>query len=767
MSVVSPFPSLRSPSKPQQLSFFSPLKPESKKICFKSSTESIHLQNPNRKTAKSSLPSNVSAHENPILSNDWAQLVQISIGSGDFLLGLSVHAFLVKSGSQNDTFQSNNLINLYVKFGRLRDARKLFDEMSVRNKITWTTLINGYSQIDDIESVFRVASEMHRSGEIFSEHTCTAVLGSCHGSLKYQIRGEQIHALVIKSGFEMNVFVGTSLVSMYSRSGSLDDAEMVFEDLVDIDIRCSNSMILGYSKIGDVRNALSVFRDLLASGLEPNDYTFTNVISACDGANGLDVGLQLHGLAFKYGVVGEVSVGNAIITMYGKHELVKEAERMFYGMNERNLVSWTAILSAYVKKGNSEKAIDGFVEMLGLGVCFDSSCLATVVDACSKCRNPEWVLQIHGLVIKLCYHSNAYVGTALIDNYAKLHNLESAKRVFDGLSDQNIASFNALLGGYRQISGHEEENIMVMFNELRLTGIEPDSATLAQFLSLSADQASIVKGMCLHAYAMKAGFEDDITVGNAVITMYAKCGSIEDACWMFRNMVSHDTVTWNAMVSAYALHGQGKEALLLFEKMDREGYVPDEITLMAVLQACSYSGLYEDGFRIFNNMEKRYGIELAIEHQACMVDLLGRAGRLSEAMEFVKGSQFATSPLLWRTLVNACKLHGDLNLGRLASKSLLDLAPDDAASYILVSNMYASGGMLEESAKVRVMMNEKMVKKDAGCSWIEIDNRVHRFVANAKDHVESREIYMKLEKLSNEMKDRGYVSTVNLLLQDL
>ncbi|OVA16393.1 Pentatricopeptide repeat [Macleaya cordata] len=741
MSILSPSILFLCPSKPQQPS--PPLKPKPNNT-FSSSCKLFTSQNPHLTTQ--------SIASAPVLADDWPQLLQLSIGSRDLKLGLSIHAFLIKLGSQNEAFQGNNLINLYSKFNRLNDAQRVFEEMPVRNTITWTSLMNGYSQNNnDFESVFRIAYNMHRSGEVFSEHTCTVILHAC-GSPKDQTIGEQVHSLVIKSGFEKNVFLGTSLLSMYLRSGSLGNAENVFKGLDDKDIQCLNAMILGYGKEGDGEKSIQLFGNLLNYGLEPNDYTFTNVISSsCSGEIGLREGRQLHGLAIKHGFVNEISVGNAVVTMYGKHGLVEEAEKMFFGMGERNLVSWTALLSVYAKNSNGEKAINGFLEMLHLGIWFDSSCLATVIDGCSECKNLKFGLQIHGFVTKLGYLSDVFVATTLIDLYARCGNLHSARLVFNNLSVQNIAFFNAILVGYSEMDEDEEEDSMVLFNQLRSSGVEPDSITFARLIGLSADQASLIKGKALHGYAINIGLEAEIIVSNAVITMYAKCGKIEDSRRMFYRMVFHDLVSWNSMISGCALHGQGKEALLLFEEMRNEGFSPDEITVLSVLQACCYSGLYEDGIRLFEIMESRFGIKPVIEHYSCMVDLLGRSGNLSKAMDFIKGSPFSESTLLWRTLINASNLRRDVKFSTLASKHLLDLVPNDAGSYILVSNMYAGGGMFDDAAKVRTIMNNRRMKKDAGCSWIEIENTVHCFFASGKDHQASSEIYMKLDELRSVM----------------
>ncbi|KAK9290257.1 hypothetical protein L1049_008424 [Liquidambar formosana] len=759
------FPTSLLPCPPKSQSAFFPLKAKPPSSSFNSSFKLIYAQSPKPKTSQLSIISSVSTCEQTLSFNDWPQILQISIGSGDLFLGQAIHAFLVKTGSQNDAVPGNNLVNLYAKFGKLDDAQRVFDEMLVRNTITWTSLMKGYLQINDVESVFRIVSVMHKFEEEFNEHTISVILQACNTPGDW-IRGEQMHGFVIKGGFEENVFVGTSLLSMYLRSGYLADAEKVFNAMAYKDVRCLNFMISEYGKMGHGEKAMDVFLHMLGSGLEPNDYTFTSIITACNGDIGVEVGRQLHGYSVKCALVSETSVGNAMITLYGKHGLVEESERVFYEMGERNLVSWTALLSAYVKNSDSEKALVRFLEVLDHGIYLDSSCLATVLDGCSECKNLELGLQIHGFVLKLGHLSDVNVGTALIDLYAKCRNLQSARMAFNGLSGKTIASFNAILAGFTEMDGNEEDDAMLLFSQLRLAGAKPDSVTFARLLTLSAGQACLLRGKSLHAYTIKTGFESDIAVGNAVITMYAKCGSIEDAYQMFSSMNDLDSISWNAMVSAYALHGQGNKAILLFQEMERQGFVPDAITILAVLQACNYSGLWEDGLFLFNEMEPKYGVRPAVEHFCCLVDLLGRSGHLSEAVDFINKSLFSDSPLLWRTLVHVCKLRGDLSFGKTASKHLLELAPEEAGSYILVSNMYAGRGMLEEAAKVRTVMNDLKVGKEAGCSWIEINNKVHRFVASGKDHPQSTEIYVTLDLLKAGMKYTPNDSTDLQLIWD-
>ncbi|WVY96585.1 hypothetical protein V8G54_028736 [Vigna mungo] len=687
---------------------------------------------------------------NNVLLNDWSQLLQFSIGSQDYMLAKTIHGYLIKSGSEGDLFVDNNLVNLYSKFNNMNDAQRIFDEMPVKSTVTWTTLMKGYLKNGDVEYVLCIARDMSMVDEKFNEHTCSVVLQACR-SPEDRFFGEQVHAFVVKSGLQENVVVATSLVSMYCRSGHFSCAERVFGGITVKDAQCINYMILEYGKAGLGDKTFQIFVDMLQSGLKPSNYTFTNLISSCDFSGGLYVGKQLHGLAVNYGFMCETSVRNAMITMYGQHGMVEEAKRVFAELDDRSLISWSALLSVFVKNGHANKAFEFFLNMIQIGVSLDSGCFSTVLDGCSEWNNLKFGVQIHGLTVKLGHVSDVNSGTALVDLYAKCGSLKSARAIFDRLRNKTIASFNAILVGYLNSKVRDdEEDPMVFFSKLRFSGVKPDGVTFSRLFCLSANQACLVTGKSLHAYAIKVGLEDDTAVGNAVITMYAKCGTVQDAYQIFSSL-NRDCVTWNAIISAYALHGEGNNVLLLFEEMKEQGFAPDGITILSVLQACSYSGLWETGLYLFNEIQSKYGITPVIEHYSCVIDLLGRARNLPKAIDIINRSPFPDSVLLWRTFVNACKLCGDLQLGIWASRKLLDLAPHDASSYILISNMYAEGGMFEEAAKVRTAMNDLKLTKETGSSWIEIDNEVHYFIASDKEHPQSREIYASLDLLKDEL----------------
>ncbi|KAK8961320.1 Pentatricopeptide repeat-containing protein [Platanthera guangdongensis] len=692
--------------------------------------------------------SSQSLHQ-PNLQQDWLHPLQTCIKLRDVGFGLSIHAFLLKCAADADSFHGNNLINMYSKFCMLDAAHQVFDKMPVRNTVSWTSLISGYSSANDFANVLKISHEMHECGEKFTEHTCSCILSA----VKDPVIGEQIHALAMKVGVDTNVVVATSLVSMYASNGETEAMELVFAEMVDVDIRCLNSLILGYKKNLNWVKAFLTFRYVLEKGLQPNEYTFTNTLSACNGFAHVNEGRQLHGLAIKCGTLCEkISVGNAVILMYGKHGSVTDAGKVFDKMRVRNLVSFTTILPIRAKNGFREGMVDEFVNMLKLGVAYDSSCLSTVLDVCSQYRDFKFVSQFHAWVCKLGHASDVFVATALSDAYAKSGRGKESRLIFYCLPNPNIASFNATLDESLETFGTENE-IMVMFNALGSVGLKPDAITCSRLLRMSANLSLSVHGRAFHAYGIKSGLDKNIGVSNAVISMYGKCGFIGDACTKFSEMIERDNVTWNAIISAHAIHGRGMNALYLYENMIREGIQPDESTLISILQACSHSGLFDDGITVYQSMQEIYGITPTVEHHVCLVDLLGRRGDLKRALEFIEESKFRDKPQIWRSMVNVCNLCNDLKFGKIASKRLIDLAPDDSASYIMVVNMYSKGGVLEEAANLRVAMRDQKLRKETGYSWISFGKQTHSFMAGGIDHLQIREIQECLLDLSRHLKE--------------
>lgn len=314
--------------------------------------------------------------------------------------------------------------------------------------------------------------------------------------------------------------------------------------------------------------------------------------------------------------------------------------------------------------------------------------------------------------------------------------------------------------------GYDEEALELAF-QMQRSGIEPNDYTFASILIACSNISVLEKGKQVHALIIKAGFESHISVKSGLVTMYSKCGSIEDARQTFDSLDKGDVVSWTAIIAAYAQHGPGIEALKLFGQMQQQGVKPDHVTLIGLLSACSNAGLVDEGWHYFNSMDKDHGIEPTVEHYACIVDLFGRAGRLDEAEDFINKMPLKPDAVVWGALLGACKVHGNIELGKRVSECLLELEPQCVGTHILLANIYAADGRWVDAVNVRQIMKDKGLRKQPGRSWIEVQNTVHTFVADDKSHPQSREIYAMLDRLLEQIEEAGFVPDTNCVLHDV
>jgi len=354
---------------------------------------------------------------------------------------------------------------------------------------------------------------------------------------------------------------------------------------------------------------------------------------------------------------------------------------------------------------------------------------------------------------------------AMISCYVCRGKLDDARRMFDRMPNRNRVSWTSIIAGYAQ-DGNGEEALKV-FGKMKWAGVKPDQITFASVLDACACIAALEQGKQVHKCIIKMGFESDLYVGNTLVTMYAKCGILENARHLFDNMSEQNVVSWNSMIACYAQHGHGQEAIGLFEQMQGVGTKPDGITFVSLLSACSRAGLVEEGWHYFDSMDKDYHIVAGAEHYACMVDLLGRSGMLDEAKDFIDRMPIQPSAAVWGSLMGACRIHVNLELGKYAAERLLQLEPTMAAPYVLLSNIYAVAGRWDNVAKIRTMMKDRGVKKKPGLSWIEVKNRVHTFVAEDRSHPQTKEIYAMLGRLSKKMEEVGYLPDTDCVLHNM
>ncbi|KAF9616367.1 hypothetical protein IFM89_029621 [Coptis chinensis] len=349
--------------------------------------------------------------------------------------------------------------------------------------------------------------------------------------------------------------------------------------------------------------------------------------------------------------------------------------------------------------------------------------------------------------------------------FAQSGKMEDARKAFDVLFEKNLISFNTIVDGYSKNLNSDEA--FEIFHRIESTGVGVSAFTFASLLSGAASIGALSKGEQLHARLLKEGLDSDQCVGNALISMYSRCGNIEAAYQVFIEMDDRNVISWTSMITGFAKHGYAGRALETFHEMRKAGIKPNEVTFVAIISACSHVGLVSEGWEHFNSMQKVHNIVPRMEHYACMVDLLGRSGLLKEALEFINSMPFKAAALVWRTLLGACRVQGNMELGKLVAKHILDLDPHDPAAYILLSNLYASTGQWDDGLKIRKTMKERKLRKEAGCSWIEMESIVHKFYVGDTSHPRSHEIFNKLNQLAGEIKNLGYVPNTDFVLHDV
>ncbi|KAL7141965.1 hypothetical protein ABFS83_08G090000 [Erythranthe nasuta] len=638
----------------------------------------------------------------------------------------AVHACVVKSQFSYEVFINNRLIDVYGKCGYLNYARILFDKMPTRNAFTYNSIIG---------------------------------------------------ALTI--------------------SGSIDEAERVFDSMPEPD-QCSwNLMVSGFSQLEIFDRSLEYLVKMHGDDFVLNEFSYGSALSACAGLRDSVMGTQIHASLAKSRFIADVYMGSALVDMYAKCGDVDSAQKVFDGMTERNTVSWNSMITCYEQNGPASEALQIFVRMMECGVEPDEMTVASVISACASLCAVIQGREIHARVVKFnklrsdLVISNALVDmyakcnminearwlfdrmpiknvvseTSIVSGYAKAASVKTARTMFSKMIVRNIVSWNALIAGYTQ--NGENEEALALFLLLKREPVWPTHYTFGNLLNACANLADLKLGRQAHTHVLKQGFrfqhgfEPDIFVGNSLIDMYMKCASVEDGNRVFRKMVERDGVSYNAMIVGYAQNGQGNEALALFKEMLAVSEMkPDHVTMIGVLCACSHAGLVEEGCRYFDSMSRKFGLKPLKDHYTCMVDLLGRAGRLIEAKNTILSMPMNPDSVVWGSLLSACKLHRDIVMGSFVADKLLEIDPENSGPYVLLSNMYAELGRWRDVTRVRKLMRKNGVVKQPGCSWIEISSRTHVFMVKDTRHSQKKEIYLLLKGLSKVMKLSGYVPNI-------
>ncbi|GKV35633.1 hypothetical protein SLEP1_g43878 [Rubroshorea leprosula] len=664
--------------------------------------------------------------------------------------GSELYSLALKSGTNLSLRLGNAFLSMFVRFGNLGDAWYVFGRMPERDVFSWNVLIGGYAKAGFFDEALSLYHRMLWAGIRPDIYTFPCVLRTC-GGLPDLARGREVHVHVIRYGFEADVDVVNALITMYVKCGNLSNARVLFDRMPRRDRISWNAMISGYFENGECLEGLRLFFMMREHSIYPDLMTMTSVIAACEQLGDEKLGREIHGFVMATGFSIDISVCNSLIQMYSSYGQLEAAEKVFNGMESKDIVSWTTMISCYENNVMPDKALETYKMMELEGIVPDEITLASVLSACAALGRLDMGTKLHELAKSMGLISYIIISNTLIDMYSKCKCIDKALEVFHGIPDKDVISWTSIILGLRLNNRCFEA---LMFFRHMKQNTKPNSVTLLSVLSACARIGALTSGKEIHAYALRSGVGQESFLANALLDLYVRCGRMQLA-WNQFNLQKNDVAAWNILLTGYAQQGQGKMAQEFFDKMIMSNVYPDEITFLSLLCACSRSRMIAEGLEYFYSMEHNYGITPNLKHYACIVDLLGCSGKLEDAYQFIMQIPLKPDPAIWGALLNACRIHHHVDLGELAAQHIFETDTESVGYFILLCNLYAESGNWDEVARVRKMMKEKGLTIDPGCSWVEVKGEVHAFLTGDNFHPQIREINAVLEGFLEKMRAAG------------
>jgi pentatricopeptide repeat protein len=654
----------------------------------------------------------------------------------DATLTSALHASLLKSGALHPLQHlaaSNSLLHAYLQCSLLSPALRLLDETPCRDAATYTSLISAHCRLGAPFDAFRAFLDMLSWGAGQSddgavrpnEFTAAALLQAC-GLARDERLGRMVHGYLVAGGFCRDSFVVGSLVSVYAKVGDVVSARRLVLGLPSRDVVSWTTIISGCVLNGMLEEALDLFVMMLQDGVLPNNVTMLSIIQACSLMGASELFSPVHALIVLLELEDDASVVNSLILMYAKNGCVEEAMRLFEGR--------------YLKRDN---------------VCPSEDVVAAVLygfTISGQLKNGEGT---HGHLIKMGAFPSISIENSLMGMYARFEPVDAVHLVFNGMKVKDIVSWNTVISCFAKTDRVNET--LELFSALHAGsgGLAPDFVTVLSIVQACSNAGLLQQGQMLHGYIMKSGFSYDVSVCNALITMYAKLGRIDFAEMIFQQMDTKDLVSWNSMINAYGIHGDGHSALRIFHQLKDAGTLsPNAITFVSVISACSHAGLIAEGYKCFESMRVDHGIEPSMDHYACVVDLLGRSGRFAEAEEFIRDMPVHPNSSIWGPLLAASQLHGSVDHAEKAAKALSALEPESDIWRVSLSNTYALAGRWKDAAKVRTEMRRIGLRKEKGWSFVDVGGvEGFKFVSADSRHCDAEKIYAVWHSMNKHMAD--------------
>ncbi|KAF5736888.1 pentatricopeptide repeat-containing protein [Tripterygium wilfordii] len=714
-----------------------------------------------------------------------------------------LHCRNTKQGLNHHLTSMTELISSCISLGTTESldyAAKSFDyfikDEGVGDALyMYNSLIRGYSSCGLGDRAVLLYCQMVVNGVLPDKYTFPFVLSACAKVGAYS-EGVMIHGAVVKMGFEGDVFVDNSLIHLYGECGKLDYGRKVFDKMSKRNVVSWTSLVCGCAKRDCAKEAVSLFFEMVAAGVKPNSVTMVCVISACAKLQNRELGEMVHGYIRDHEMEVNTHMVNALVDMYMKCDCVDIAKKLFDECADKNLVLCNTFMSNYVHQGMAREALSVLDEILRQGIRPDRVTMLSAISACAQLVDISSARQCHGYVLRNQLECWDSILNAMIDMYMKNGKQELACRIFDGMPNKTVVSWNSLVAGFTSNGDVESamntfntmpekdivswntimgaliqesmfEEVLELFKLMQAEGMKADRVTMMGVTTACAYLGDHDLAKWIHAYIEKNEIYCDVRLSTALVDMFARCGDPQTALKVFNNMKKRDVSAWTAAIGAMAMEGNGRRGVELFNEMIKQGVEPDGVVLVALLTACSHSGLVEQGRQFFRSMKERYGITPRVVHYGCMVDLLGRAGLLGQAVDLIKSMPMDPNDVIWSSLLAACRMQKDFDTAAYAAERLTKLAPERTGVQVLLSNIYASAEKWTDVAKVRLDLKEKGFRKVPGSSSIRVNGKVYEFTSGDESHPEMTSIELMLGEINSRLRDAGHVPDLTNVLLDV
>ncbi|KAK9105246.1 hypothetical protein Scep_022090 [Stephania cephalantha] len=685
----------------------------------------------------------------------FPSILRACSGLGYVDMGEKVHGRVIKCGFELDGVVRTALLSMYGECGSLDTAQRVFDEMPIRDVVSWSSMILNYVRDGQACQGLDMFREMVFDGVKPDSVTMLSVTEASADLVVHKI-AKSVHGYVVRRWIGRSETLKSAVIIMYGKCGDFDSVELLSKQTP----YCKNAascsaLIFCYNQRALFAEALNIFRVIRENDAELNSTSIVNILFSCSQLGCLREGKSVHCCVIRKQIHPDFDhLGPSLIDMYANCGRLGDCQKVFDAIQERNIVLWNSLIVVYSQNSLSEEALRLLVQLHYDGLLPDSFTLASSLAACGDICFSELGKQIHSLTLKTCLSSNEFIQNSLIGMYSKCGLVEASRDIFNATNQRDIVTWNSIASGLVQ-NGNSIEAISLL-DHMHSVGLQMDKVSFLSAIQACSHLGYFEKGKWFHHKLILYGVEIDSQILSALTDMYAKCGDIKMAEIVFGNTSTRTVASWSAMISGYGMHGFLDAAVSLFSQMSTSGVKPNEVTFMGLLSACSHAGSVEDGKFYFNLMSEKFGIEPQLGHFVCLVDLLGRAGDLDSAYRIIKSMPIPASASIWGALLNGCRIHRNMEMIDDIQKNILELEPENPGYYVQLSNIYAEGGKLERFGKMRSMMKNLGLKKVPGYSIIEINKRIYRFNAGDKLHSQTKEIYRLLDDLKCFAEQQGY-----------